>query len=49
MRTVRRKVVAIAISSRRKGPEGDKQRKKHYEKLVAVAEQVVNQARRVCQ
>ena len=48
MRTVRRKVVAIAISSRRKGPEGEKQRKKHYEKLVKVAGQVVNQARRVC-
>jgi IS5 family transposase len=49
MRTVRRKVVAIAISSRRKGPEGEKQRKKHYEKLVKVAGQVVGQARRVCQ
>lgn len=49
MRTVRRKVVAIAISARRQGPEGEKQRKKHYEKLVEVTGQVVNQARRVCQ
>ncbi len=49
MRTVRRKVVAIAISARRKGPEGEKQRQKHYEKLVEVTGQVVNQARRVCQ
>jgi len=48
MRTVRGKVVAIAISSRRKGPEGEQQRKKHYEKLVKVVGQVVNQARRVC-
>ena len=47
MRTVRRKAVAIAISSRRKGPEGEKQRRKHYEKLLTVTRQVVNQANRV--
>lgn len=46
MRTVRRKAVAIAISSRRKGPEGEKQRRKHYEKLLTVTRQVVNQANR---
>jgi transposase, IS5 family len=47
MRTVRRKAVAIAISSRRKGPEGEKQRRQHYEKLLTATRQVVNQAKRV--
>jgi IS5 family transposase len=47
MRTVRKKVVAIAISSRRKGPEGDKQRREHYEKLLMATRQVINQAKRV--
>jgi transposase, IS5 family len=47
MRTVRKKAVAIAISSRRKGPEGEKQRQKHYGKLLTVTRQVVNQAKRV--
>jgi IS5 family transposase len=49
MRTVRKKVVAIAISSRRKGPEGEKQRQEHYKKLLTVTRQVVNQAKRVCE
>jgi len=49
MRTVRKKVVAIAISSRRKGPEGEQQRRQHYEKLLTVTRQVVNQAKRVTQ
>jgi IS5 family transposase len=47
MRTVRRKAVAIAISSRRKGPEGEKQRRQHYERLLTTTRQVVNQAQRV--
>jgi IS5 family transposase len=47
MRTVRKKVVAIAISSRRKGPEGEKRRQQHYKKLLTVTRQVVNQAKRV--
>ncbi len=41
MRTVKKKVVAIAISSRRKGPEGEKQRRQLYQseihRLKAVA------------
>ena len=47
MRTVRRKAVAIAISSRRKGPEGEKERRRHYEKLLTATGQIVNQAKRV--
>ncbi len=46
MRTVRRKAVAIAISSRRKGPEGEKQRRQHYENLLTATRQVVNQTKR---
>jgi IS5 family transposase len=49
MRTVEKKVVAIAISSRRKGPEGEKQRQQHYKKLLTVTRQVVNQAKRVAE
>jgi transposase, IS5 family len=49
MRTVKKKVVAIAISSRRKGPEGEKQRRQLYKKLLTVTRRVVNQAKRVTQ
>ena len=49
MRTVKKKVVAIAISSRRKGPEGEKQRRRLYQKLLTVTRRVVNQAKRVTQ
>jgi transposase, IS5 family len=48
MRSVRRKVVAIAVSSRRKGPEGDEQRKELYRDLLSLTRRVMNQARRVC-
>ncbi len=48
MRSVRRKVVAIAVSSRRKGPEGDEQRKGLYRELLSLTRKVMNQARRVC-
>jgi IS5 family transposase len=48
MRSVRRKVVAIAVSSRRKGPEGDEQRKELYRGLLSLTRKVMNQARRVC-
>jgi IS5 family transposase len=47
MRTVRKKVVAIAISARRKGPKGEEQRKKHYQKLLQVTRQIINQVGRV--
>ncbi|HEX9595861.1 MAG TPA: ISNCY family transposase [Anaerolineales bacterium] len=49
MRSVRKQVIAIAISSRRKGAEGEKQRQRHYRKLLRLTRQVVNQANRVSQ
>jgi IS5 family transposase len=49
MRSVRKQVIAIAISSRRKGVEGEKQRQRHYRKLLRLTRQVVNQANRVSQ
>jgi IS5 family transposase len=48
MRSVNKKVVAIAVSSRRKGPEGDEQRKGLYRRLLSLTRKVRNQARRVC-
>lgn len=47
MRTVRKKVVAIAIRTRCKGPAGEKQRKEHYRKLLKLTRQTINQAGRV--
>jgi transposase, IS5 family len=47
MRSVRRKVVAIAVSSRRKGPQGDERRRKLYGELLTLARKVVRQAGRV--
>ena len=40
--------MAIAISSRRKGPQGHEQRKGLYRELLTKTRKVVNQARRVC-
>ena len=47
MRSVSKKVVAIAISSRQKGPVGEEKRKKLYGKLLTLTRKVVNQTRRV--
>jgi len=47
MRTVRRKVVAIAIASRQKGAAGEEKRKKIYRGLLSVVRKVRNQAQRV--
>ena len=47
MRTVRKKVVGLAIAARRKGEAGVEQRKGLYKGLLRVTRQVVNQARRV--
>ena len=47
MRTVRRKVVGIAIASRQKGATGEEKRKKIYGGLLSVVRKVRNQARRV--
>jgi IS5 family transposase len=48
MRSVRRKVLAIAVSSRRRGLEGDEQRKGLYRELLSLTRKVMNQAQRVC-
>lgn len=47
MRTVRRKVVAIAIASRQKGAAGEERRKRIYRGLLSVVRKVRNQAQRV--
>ena len=47
MRSVSKKVVAIAISSRQKGPVGEEKRKKLYGKLLTLTRKVVNQTKRV--
>jgi transposase, IS5 family len=47
MRSVRKKVVAIALSSKQRGPEGEERRKRLYSELLTVARKVVRQAGRV--
>ena len=47
MRTVRKKVVAIAIASRQKGAAGEEKRKGIYKGLLSVTRKIVNQAKRV--
>ena len=48
MRSVKKKVVAIAISSRLKGAEGEQRRKGLYRGLLTLTRKVMNQAQRVC-
>jgi transposase, IS5 family len=47
MRSVRRKVVAIAIASRQKGVAGEEKRKRIYGGLLSLVRKVRNQAQRV--
>jgi len=47
MRTVRKKVVAIAIAARQKGKEGEEKRRCIYKGLLSVTRRIVNQAKRV--
>jgi transposase, IS5 family len=47
MRTVRKKVFAIAIAARQKGPAGEEKRRKIYKPLLSVTRKIVNQAKRV--
>ena len=49
MRTIRKKVVGIAVSSRQKGSQGDERRRKLYGELLTLARKVVRQAGRVTQ
>ena len=47
MRSVRKKVVGMAIAARRKGEAGQEQRKGLYKGLLRLTRQIVNQASRV--
>jgi IS5 family transposase len=47
MRSVNKRVLAIALASRQKGPQGEERRKKHYRELLTLTRKIVNQARRV--
>lgn len=47
MRTVRKKVVAIAIAARQKGAAGEEKRRRIYKGLLSVTRNIVNQAKRV--
>jgi len=47
MRSIRKRVRAIALSTRQKGPQGEQRRKKQYGELLSLTRKTVNQARRV--
>ena len=47
MRSVRKRVLAIALSTRYLGPEGEARRKKQYGELLSLTRKIVNQAQRV--
>src|SRR5260370_13068085 len=49
MRSVRKKVVGLAIAARRQGPAGEQQRRGLYEGLLRGSRQIVNQAERGAQ
>jgi IS5 family transposase len=47
MRSVNKRVVAIATASRHRGPEGEEKRKKEYRELLRMSRQILNDAKRV--
>jgi transposase, IS5 family len=47
LRTVRKKVVAIAIAARQKGAAGEEKRRHIYEGLLSTTRKIINQAKRV--
>jgi IS5 family transposase len=49
MRSVKKKVMAIALASRQKGLAGEERRRQEYRKLLRVTRQIVHQAERVQQ
>ena len=49
MRSVKKKVMAIALASRQKGLAGEERRRQAYRKLLRVTRQIVHQAERVQQ
>jgi len=46
-RSIRKRVIAIAMASRHKGPEGEAKRKKQYKELLRFSRQVLNDTKRV--
>jgi transposase, IS5 family len=49
MRSVRKKVIGVAIAARRKGEAGEQQRRGLYKGLLSLSRKIVNQAARVAQ
>ena len=47
MRSVNKRVIAIATASRHRGPEGEAKRKKEYRELLRLSRQILNDAKRV--
>ena len=47
MRSVRKRVLAIALSTRYLGAEGEARRKRHYRELLRLTRKTVNQAQRI--
>ncbi len=47
MRSVNKRVVAIATASRHRGTEGEEKRKKEYRELLRMSRQILNDAKRV--
>jgi Transposase domain (DUF772)/Transposase DDE domain len=47
MRSVSKRVIAIAISGRHKGPEGEEKRKRQYRVLLRLTRQILNDTKRV--
>jgi len=47
MRSVRRRVLEVALAARQKSPEGKKRTEQAYRRLLSVTRKVVNQAQRV--
>jgi len=49
MRSIRQRVLAIALSTRLLGPPGEERRKRQYRELLSLTRKVMNQAQRVLQ
>jgi IS5 family transposase len=47
MRSIRKRVLAIALSTRLLGPPGEERRKRQYRELLSLTRKVMNQAKRV--
>src|SRR5215467_13721746 len=47
MRSIRKRVIAIALSARLLGPQGEQRRKQQYRELLSLTRKVLNQAQRV--